>query len=167
MTSLKGAIGFFSNGGGVFKICLGTILDASETSYLTNKWPWIYLNNANSRNGLTIQCGESGNLEDNCTIVGGKHQFTAAVSPGEITIKGITFKNSSMSCIRGIGVSKPLSVIDCIFAENTDTQKSNKNAGTTNFESNSHSISFTRCKFVNNRHTSDDGKLTTLKMVQM
>lgn len=162
-TSLKNDIEFGNNGGGTYNICPGAILNAAESPTKSNKWQWIYLTNDNSRNGITIQCGDNGKLNDNCMVQGGKHQFTMAGSPGKITIKGIIFAKSKMSCIHALGISNPVNIVDCLFTKNADTGKTNENAGTVNFDSSSKYVTFTRCKFISNSHTSDDGKLINVE----
>mmetsp|Transcript_21545 Transcript_21545/g.45552 ORF Transcript_21545/g.45552 Transcript_21545/m.45552 type:complete len:245 (+) Transcript_21545:1234-1968(+) len=161
-TSLKNDIEL-GNRGGIFTICPSSILNAADKPTGKNKWSWIFLNNASSGKGLTIQCGDNGSLEDNCTIQGSTHHFTMANNPGKIIIKGITFKGSKMSCIHGVGVKNPVDIIDCIFTRNTDTQKTNENAGTINLDSGSKSFTFINCQFVNNLHCSNDGKLINIE----
>ena len=164
-TSLKNDIES-SNGGGTFNLCPGSVLDAAENPTTTNDWRWIYITDDNSRSGVTIQCGDQNKYHGECTIQGSNHHFAIAKESGEITIKGITFKGSGMSCIYvdSGNVGKPLNVIDCNFIENTDTQKFNKNGGTIDLHSGrDKSITFTECNFGNNLHNSEDGKLINVE----
>ena len=98
-----------------YHLCPNTVLDASIRS--------LYL----WESGVSVICGENGDLSDNCVIEGGDYQFFVADhpekgSPKGVSIKGVTFTGQGVASVVVYGAGKSqVTVEDCLF-ENTDNE---------------------------------------------
>jgi len=71
------------------------------------------------RGDILIQCGSSGRLEDDCTVLGGEVQFHITGQPNSFTLLGITMMNSTAVSVQATGIGRARATFErCLWKHN-------------------------------------------------
>lgn len=111
--------------GGTYTLCPQTKFDATS-QHPDADFKHISLESSVAVNGIAIQCGKFGNVENNCVIKGGQYHFKVGGGgwDNDVTMNGLTFRESYFCSIHvGYLFNKKLTFNDCLWTNNVDKRQ--------------------------------------------